>query len=187
MRDHRSMPLSASPWVRRFMGGATSGGRMLDVACGGGRHVALALDAGLEVMAVDHDLSKATAFAAHPRVTLVAADLEQGTAPPFAGQRFAVVVVTNYLWRPLLPAIVAAVADDGLLIYETFADGHQRFGRPSNPEFLLRPGELIAATHGTLVPLAFEHVLLDHPSRMVQRLCAAGPRHRWVLEGAPAA
>ncbi len=187
MRDHRSLANSASPWVRRFMGGAPSGGRMLDVACGGGRHVALARDAGLDVMAVDRDLSQAAVFAAAPRVALVAADLEEGAPPPFAGQRFAVVVVTNYLWRPLLPEIVAAVADDGLLIYETFADGHQRYGRPSNPEFLLRPGELIAATHGKLVPLAFEHVRLEQPDRMVQRICAAGRHHRWVSGGAPAA
>lgn len=96
-------------------------------------------------------------------------------------------IVTNYLWRPLLPAIVAAVAADGLLIYETFAAGNEQLGRPSNPDFLLRPGELLEAVRGHLVPVAYEHVRLDDPARIVQRICAAGRRHEWINSGGPGA
>lgn len=106
---------------------------------------------------------------------------------PFAAHTFGLVVVTNYLWRPILPDIVAAVARDGLLVYETFAAGHERYGRPDNPDFLLRPGELIDAVSRRLTPLAYEHVKLAEPDRIVQRICAAGPLHPWCRDGAPAA
>jgi hypothetical protein len=105
----------------------------------------------------------------------------------FLGRRFDVVIVTNYLWRPLMPAIVGAVADDGLLIYETFARGNERFGRPSNPDFLLRPGELLEAVRPRLTPIAYEHVRLEAPMRIVERICAVGPGHRWIGEGGPPA
>ena len=187
MCDRRSIPLSASPWVRRFIVGVQSGGTLLDVACGGGRHIALGLAHGLDVVGVDRDISAAARFTRDPRVELVAADLESGGPVPFAGRRFSAVVVTNYLWRPILPDIVAAVAEDGLLIYETFADGQAAIGRPSNPDFLLRPGELLDAVAPRLTPIAYEHVRLDDPARVVERICAVGRAHGWIATGGPSA
>lgn len=157
---------------------------MLDVACGGGRHIDLGLEHGLTITGVDRSLSGVARFAADPRVTLIEADLEAGGVLPFARERYAAVIVTNYLWRPILDAVVAAVADDGLLIYETFAVGNESLGRPSNPDFLLRPAELMGAVHSRLVPVAYEHVRLDGPARIVQRICAVGPDHPWLETGA---
>ncbi len=180
MRDHRSVSALPSPWVVRFAVGIPAGGSVLDVACGGGRHVRLLLAAGHGVVGVDRDISAVGASDAQSRLELIEADLETGAPPPFADRQFAGVIVTNYLWRPLLPAIVAAVADDGVLIYETFAAGNAAFGRPSNPDFLLQPGELLDAVRGRLIPVAFEHARLGAPSRVVQRLCAVGPSHAWA-------
>jgi len=187
MRDHSSIAAGASPWVRRFLGAAKRGGAALDVACGRGRHLALCLDAGLTVTGIDRDLTPAAEFANAPGVELIEADLESGDPPPFRARSFDVVIVTNYLWRPLLPAIVDAVASGGLLIYETFAQGHERLGRPARPDFLLKPGELIEAARPRLVPLAYEHVRLDDPPRIVARICAAGSSHPCLIEGAPTA
>lgn len=186
MRDQRSEPAPPSPWVERFIAGARRSGTALDVACGGGRHLALCLSAGLRATGVDRDLAAVRHLEGRDGVELIAADLEAGAPPPFAGRRFDLVVVTNYLWRPLLPAIVAAVADDGLLVYETFARGNERLGRPANPDFLLEPGELLSAISPSLTPIAYEHVRLEAPARIVERICAVGPDHRWLAEGGPA-
>lgn len=184
MREQRSSTSPPSPFVGRFVAGIALDGSVLDVACGGGRHIGLCRELGLRVTGIDRNLNGAAAFATDPGVSLVEADLESDAPPPFADMRFDGVIVTNYLWRPLLPAIVAAVADDGLLIYETFAVGNGRFGKPSNPEFLLRPAELLDAAHGVLVPIVYEHVQLTQPDRIIQRLCAVGRAHRWAQEGA---
>ncbi len=176
-----------SPWVTRFLGGVRPSGSALDVACGGGRHVRALLGQGLHVLGVDRDLAGVADLAGTSGLELIQADLEAGAPLPFAVRRFDCVVVTNYLWRPILPAIVEAVESDGLLIYETFALGHEAYGRPRNPEFLLRPGELLEAVRGRLVPVAFEHVRLEAPTRIVQRICAVGPGHRWLSDGAPPA
>jgi SAM-dependent methyltransferase len=141
---------------------------VLDVGCGSGRHVRWLAARGARVTGVDRD-----AAAVEPLrgiAEIIVADIENGPWP-LAGRRFDAVLVTNYLWRPLLPAIVAAVADGGTLIYETFAVGNEAFGKPSNPAFLLRPGELLEAAHGLHV-VAYEDGLLDDPPRRVQRICA---------------
>lgn len=183
MRDK----LQPSPWIERFLAGVAAGGRVLDVACGGGRHLQLGLERGLAMVGVDRDHSAARRLAGEPRLELVEADLEDGRSFPFAAGSFDGVIVTNYLWRPILPAIVAAVAPAGVLIYETFAIGNARFGKPSNPEFLLRPGELIEAVHPALTVVAYEHVRLAEPDRIVQRVAAVGPAHPWLSDGAPVA
>jgi SAM-dependent methyltransferase len=140
---------------------------VLDVACGSGRHSRLFAERGMQVVAVDREsqvLSKDIRF--------VKADLENGGPWPFAGQRFAAVVVTNYLHRPLFPHLAAALEEGGVLIYETFMIGNEKFGRPSNPQFLLRPGELLQA-FGALDVAGFEQGRLDRPKpAMIQRLCA---------------
>src|SRR5688500_18521053 len=132
------MSLAPSPWVERFAGLVPAGGPVLDLACGGGRHTGLVLSRGHPVTAVDRDASGLGDLGADPGLEVVEADLEDGGPVftgegPLAGRAFAGVVVTNYLWRPLLPGLVAAVAPGGALLYETFAAGNERFGRPTNP------------------------------------------------------
>lgn len=164
-----SMP---SRWVVRWAALVPAGGQVLDVACGGGRHVRWFAERGHAVLGVDRDPASALALAGIANATHLAADLE-GAPWPIPGQSFAGVVVTNYLHRPLLPILIEAVAPGGLLIYETFAAGHERFGRPSNPAFLLRPGELLDAVRGVLRVIAYEdlEVAMPRPA-MVQRICA---------------
>ena len=170
-----------SQWVERFIGGIPAGGRVLDVACGGGRHIALARRHGLGVTGVDRDVGPArAAFAGDAEVALVQHDLEDGRAFPFAAGSLDGVIVTNYLWRPILPAIVGTVAPGGVLIYETFRIGNARFGKPSNPAFLLRPGELLEAVAGRLHVVGYENVALGAHDRVVQRLCAVAPGHPWI-------
>jgi len=173
----------ASPWVARYLGLIAPAGLVLDVAAGRGRHALLAAGAGHRVTAVDRAYSvEQPEWTAGTGVTTIPADLETGVPPPWTGQRFDGVIVTNYLWRPLLGAIIDAVADDGVLIYETFAYGQEQFGRPSNPDFLLAPGELIEAVRGRLIPLSFEHRRLEEPLRVVQRIMAVGARHQALAD-----
>jgi SAM-dependent methyltransferase len=171
-----------SAWVARFIQAVRAGGSVLDVACGSGRHLRLALDRGLEAVGIDRDLSLVADLQGRPGLRLVAADLESGRPFPLAGMVFDGVIVTNYLWRPILPEIVACVGRDGILIYETFAAGNERFGRPANPEFLLRPGELLTVVAPRLTAIAFEHVRLSDPPRIVQRIAAVGPDHFWLKD-----
>ena len=146
---------------------------MLDLAAGGGRHTRFLVGRGHPVTAVDLDVTSLADLEANPAVTILAADLEDGRRWSPSGHRFAGVIVTNYLHRPLLPAIVAAVAPGGCLIYETFAAGNERLGKPSNPDFLLQPGELLEAVRGQLTVLAYENLEVSEPRpAMVQRIAA---------------
>jgi len=138
------------------------------VACGSGRHTRWFAARGHAVTAVDRD-AQATA-ALMPLAEVIVADIENGPWP-LGDRRFDTIVVTNYLWRPLLPVLVACLADGGLLLYETFADGQQTVGRPSNPDFLLRHGELLDAA-SKLHIVAYENGFADHPPRYLQRLAA---------------
>ena len=170
-RGQHPCPTAPSPWVERFASFVPAG-TVLDVAAGGGRHSRLFLARGHRVVAVDRDV-QALQAAVCPALEILAFDLEADAPPPFVGRRFAAVVVTNYLHRPLLPALVDAVTAGGLLLYETFALGNERFGKPSNPDFLLRPGELLDAVRGRLRVLAYEDLEIDAPRRaMVQRIAA---------------
>jgi len=176
-------PKHPSPWVTRFLAGVKPGGTVLDVACGSGRHLRHALDHGFAVTGVDRDLSDARDLEGHGRVTLIETDLEDGNPFPLAGQRFDCVLVTNYLWRPLFPDLVACVAGDGVLIYETFALGHQRHGKPSRSEFLLGPNELLGFVLPDLVVVAYEHgEIAGARPRIVQRIAACGREHRWATD-----
>ncbi len=161
-----------SSWVQRFASLVPPQGVVLDVAAGGGRHTRLFLEHGHPVVAVDRDTRALAALQPLGRLEIVTADLEAGPWP-VAGRRFAAVVVTNYLHRPLFPALLDAVADGGSLIYETFAVGNERFGKPSNPAFLLRPGELLEAVRGRLRVVAYEDLEVADPRpAMVQRIAA---------------
>jgi len=167
--------LAPSPWVVRFAPLLPSGA-VLDLAAGAGRHARYLRGFGHAVTAVDRDVSSLADLAGASGVEIVETDLEAGAPWPLADRRFAGVVVTNYLHRPLLPAIVAAVAPGGLLIYETFALGQERFGRPANPDFLLRPGELLDAVRGRLAVLAYEDLEVAEPAaKRVQRIAARAP------------
>ena len=166
-------PVHPSPWVTRFAGLVPDGGPVLELACGGGRHTRLFLARGHPVTAVDIDLSGLADLEGAAGLEAVQADLEAGRPFPLAGRSFAGVVVTNYLYRPLLPDLVAALAPGGVLIYETFARGNERFGTPRNPDHLLEPGELLEAVHGRLRVLAYEDLTVTMPRpAAVQRICA---------------
>jgi SAM-dependent methyltransferase len=150
------------------------GGIVLDVAAGTGRHAKWFLEGGHPVVAVDRDLGELRRrLGTEPGLEAIDADLEDGSPFPLAGRRFAGVVVVNYLHRPLLPALVAAVAPGGALLYETFMTGQEELGRPRNPDFLLRPGELRAAVAGHLDVVAFEEGPLD--GAVKQRIAAVHP------------
>jgi SAM-dependent methyltransferase len=164
--------MNPSDWIARFAPLARQAASVLDLACGRGRHTRLFLERGHPVTAVDIDLSGLADLHGHPRLTVVQADLEHGPWP-LPDRRFGAVVVTSYLWRPLVLAIVDAVDDGGLLLYDTFAVGNQAYGHPSNPDFLLQQGELIEAVRGRLHIVAYEHGQLDRPRPAIrQRLCA---------------
>ena len=153
---------------------------MLDLAAGSGRHGRLFLAAGNPVTFVDRDISALADLDGVPGACLLAADLEDGGAFPLAGRLFGGVVVTNYLHRPLLAGLVAAVAPAGVLLYETFAEGNEALGgRVRNPDFLLRHGELLEAVRGHLRVVAYEDVVEPgSPPAAVQRICAVRPAGR---------
>jgi SAM-dependent methyltransferase len=161
-----------SPWIVRWAHLIARGGTVLDVAAGAGRHSVWLAARGHRVTAVDRDAEAMTALADH--ADAVTADIE--AAPwPFAGRTFDAVVVANYLWRPLLPVLTAALAPGGVLLYETFAAGNETVGRPKRRDFLLRPGELLATAAGLRI-VAYEDGFLNDPERFVQRLAAVRTR-----------
>lgn len=153
--------IAPEPWVARFAVKVPPGGRVLELACGRGRHTRFFLDRGHPVTAVDIDLSGLEQQ--RPQLEAIEADLERGPWL-FEGRRFAAVVVINYLWRPILPNVVGAVEEGGVLLYATFGRGQERFGKPSNPDFLLKPGELLEAVRGELTVHAYEYGEMTMPS-----------------------
>ena len=182
----------ASAWVQRFTPLLKPRSRVLDLACGGGRHVQWFASLGHQVTGVDRDadaLARAQTLA--PSAELLQADVEAGPWP-LAGRQFDAIVVTNYLWRPLFPALLASLAEGGIVLHETFADGHQHIGRPSRPDFLLQRGELLRVCAGLRV-IAFEDGFEPGPggteegARCVQRIAAvnesasSGLQARWPL------
>lgn len=164
-------PARPSAWISRFAPLVRPGGAVLDVACGGGRHARLFLDRGHPVTGIDKDVAQAS----HAQgAELVQADLEDGSPWPLPGRSFAAIVIANYLWRPLYPAVLAALEPGGVLIHETFALGNEAYGRPRNPDFLLGRGELLRLCAGLNV-VAYEDGIIQGRA-VVQRICAVtGP------------
>lgn len=162
-----------SPWVARHCGLIAAGGRVLDLACGSGRHARLLAGLGFAVAAVDRNIEAILTLQSVPGISATQADLE-GEDWPLAGQQFAGIVVTNYLWRPRLPDVLTLLAPGGVLIYETFMLGNEAYGKPSSPSFLLRPGELRAVAQAAgLREVAFEEGYTASPKpAMRQAICA---------------
>lgn len=170
-----------SAWVQRFAA-VIPAGEVLDLACGSGRHSRLFAALGHSVLAVDRN-AESLALAAGNGITTLQHDLEvadESARWPFAPGRFAGIVVTHYLFRPLLSFLADSLTPNGVLIYETFAEGNAQFGKPSNPDFLLAHGELSMLAQATkLHVLAYEDGYVETPKpAMVQRLCA-------IKRGAP--
>jgi SAM-dependent methyltransferase len=175
--------LAPSPWIARFAPLVPAGARVLDVACGYGRHALYFAARGATVIAVDRDAAALAKLSLAPGVETRLADLE-GEAWPLGDERFDAIVVSHYLHRPLLPNLRAALAADGVLLYETFALGNEAYGRPANPAFLLRPGELLefaVAPPRPLTVVAFEQGVTDLSGRpaVLQRLAAVGAARAW--------
>lgn len=166
-------PLStpASEWVQRFSHLLPAASGVLDLACGSGRHATFLAGLGHHVTGVDRDSEALARLPAH--VTAVHADIENGPWP-LPDQTFDAVVVTNYLWRALWPQLLASLRNGGVLLYETFAHGNAAYGKPSRPDFLLAPGELLQVCAGWQV-VAYEHGLRSDPERVVQRIAAFKP------------
>jgi len=170
--DARGVP---SPWIVQWAGLVAADATVLDVAAGAGRHTRFFAERGHRVTAVDRDVGS---LEARSGVEIAQADLEDGSPWPLPGRRFGAIVVTNYLHRPLFPALLDAIAPGGVLLYETFMRGNERFGRPTNPEFLLKDGELLEIARGRLSVVAYEARLISEPKMaMVQRIAArlSGP------------
>ena len=165
--------IAPSPWVERHLSLIPSGGQVLDLACGSGRHARLLAARGYEVVAVDRDFAAISELHGLAGVTARQLDLERGDWP-LAGERFAGIVATNYLWRPRLADVCALLDRGGVLIYETFMVGNEAYGKPANPEFLLRPGELRAvASAAGLREIGFEEAYTAQPKPALrQAICA---------------
>lgn len=180
-----------SSWVSRFaplvrMDGP-SGGRVLDVAAGGGRHARHFLRRGHPITAVDQNISALTDLSADAGAEVVEIDLEDGKPWPFAGHRFAAIVVSNYLFRPHFDGLIGSLEPGGVLLYETFARGNEAFGRPRNPDHLLKSGELLDLVLGRLQVVAYECGITDEaPPGVKQRICAVNDlNHNTRDDGGP--
>ncbi len=177
MSAHAS--LAPSRWVVRFSSLVADGARVLDVACGQGRHSRWFAARGCRVVAVDRDTAALDLLSSVAGVTAVSTDLE-AQPWPFETEKFDAIIVTHYLHRALFPSLLGVLADDGVLVYETFARGNEAYGKPSNPDFLLTEGELLTIIDRTLIVVAFEQGRIEsEPPVVVQRLAAVGRRRSW--------
>jgi SAM-dependent methyltransferase len=174
-----------SNWIQRWSHLVRPSGSVLDIACGQGRHMQWFADRGHPVLGIDRSPEALLAAASFGETVL--ADIENSPWPLMDGhtaRRFDAVIVTNYLWRPLNPVITQSVAPGGLLLYETFAKGNETVGKPSRPDFLLQPAELISAFAGMHI-IAFEDGFLENPSRFIQRIALIQPDAANAINASP--
>jgi len=162
----RGLPL---PWIVQWAGLVAQGGTVLDLAAGSGRHALFFAGRGCKVTAVDRDTSR---LPLHDDIEAIPADLEDGSPWPLPGRRFDAAVVTNYLHRPLMPDLLDAIEPGGILLYQTFMEGNERFGKPRRPDHLLKDGELLALVRDRFSVTAYEARLISDPMAMVQRIAA---------------
>ena len=174
---HSELP---SPWIVRFAHLVPSGARVLDVAAGGGRHARFFAERGARVLAIDRDREALAALSSVANVETRTVDLEIGEWP-LGDEQFDAIVVVNYLHRALFAHLLSALRADGVLLYETFAMGNERFGRPRNPDFLLRTTELLDVISNRLTVVAFEQGRVQEAARtaVIQRLAAVGKARAW--------
>jgi SAM-dependent methyltransferase len=159
-----------SPWIVQWAGLVPPGATVLDVAAGSGRHARFFSERGCKVTAIDRDTTRLQPGKA---IEAIQADLEDGNPWPLESRKFGAVVATNYLHRPLMPDLLAAIEPGGVLLYQTFMVGNERFGKPSRPEFLLKDGELLELVRGSFSVIAYEARLISEPAMaMVQRIAA---------------
>ena len=162
--------MTSSSWITTWAGLIAPEASVLDVAAGKGRHTRFFAGRGHPVTAIDRDVS---ALVRSDTIEVIEADIEDGSPWPLAGRRFGAVVVTNYLHRPLFPALFEALQPGGVLLYETFMEGNERFGKPARPEFLLKDGELLELVRGRFSVTAYEARMISQPKMaMVQRIAA---------------
>lgn len=171
MPTENTYPTETSPWIARFAPLIPAGGDVLDLACGGGRHARLLAGLGYQVEAVDRDGEALASLAGAPGIHTHQADLEGGPWP-YYGRGFDGIVVSRYLYRPLMPNLFGSLVEGGILIYETFMAGQELIGRPSNPAHLLRVGELLELMHKRFTVIAFEQGEIDGDKpAVIQRIC----------------
>lgn len=161
--DIPKVQMEPSPWIKRFADLIPVGGLVLDLACGAGRHGRFLLERGHRLVLLDKNIMAVADLAADEHVELIARDIEDGRPWPLGDRTFDGVVGANYLYRPMMKHLVRAVAPGGAFLYETFADGNQAFGRPSNPDFLLMREELLIFTRPELRVVAFEDIIVNEP------------------------
>ncbi len=169
--------LKPSAWIVRWSQLLEPQATVLDVACGSGRHLQWFAEHGHTVTGIDRDIDQARQR--FPGAELVCADMENEPWPLGANghpRTFGAVIVANYLWRPLMPTVLDCLAPGGVLLYETFASGNEKFGRPARADFLLEPGELLR-TCASLQVIAYENGFLDNPARFIQRIAAIRPKN----------
>lgn len=171
--QHEGIP---SPWICRYAQLIPSGGQVLDLACGSGRHARWLAANNWKVNAVDHDAQALAGLQQLSNVSTLVADLENDIWP-YSGHRFHGIVVSRYLHRPLFPRLIESLHAGGVLIYETFMDGNERFGRPKNPDFLLRSNELLEVFSPHLTVIAYQQGEFHEPDHaVVQRICAVSEK-----------
>ncbi len=162
--------MTPSSWIATWAGLVAPEATVLDVAAGKGRHTEFFAARGHRVTAIDRDVS---VLVPSDTIEVIQADLEDGSPWPLAGRRFGAIVVTNYLHRPLFPALFEALQPGGVLLYETFMEGNERFGKPNRPDFLLKDGELLELVRGRFSVTAYEARMISQPKMaMVQRIAA---------------